>query len=152
RHPARGRPADNPAQPRRNGGTTMTTTLPEQVPSERPVNAAPLGTLLAPEPPTPAAIAAPGVDKRVKALQRFAVSITVCPMVGPLFLGFEQAPITPIACVLTGYVVDLILETLNARAEGRPAGYAGGWRQLVTYLLPAHIAGLACGMLLYGNE
>jgi len=128
----------------------MTTTLPERAPSESPVNAAPIGTqLLATE---PARIAAPPVDKRVKALQRFAISITAFNVVGHLFLGFEQAPITPVACVLTGYLVDLVLETLDARATGRRAGYEGGWRALVTYLLPTHIAGLACGMLLYGNE
>jgi len=128
----------------------MTTTLPERAPAGSPANAAPVGTQLLAT--GPARLAAPPADKRVKALQRFALSITVFNIVGHLFLGFEQAPVTPVVCVLLGYAVDLLLETLNARAEGRPTGFSGGWRNLVTYLLPTHIAGLACGMLLYGNE
>jgi enediyne biosynthesis protein E5 len=127
----------------------MTTTLPERAPGQSPVKSAPTITtdVLA----TPPRTVAPPVDKRVKALQRFAISITAFTILGHLFLGFEQAPITPVVCVLMGYFVDLVLETLNARATGRAPGYAGGWRSLVIYLLPTHIAGLACAMLLYGN-
>ncbi|WP_159942010.1 MULTISPECIES: enediyne biosynthesis protein UnbU [unclassified Nocardiopsis] len=101
-------------------------------------------------PDTPAARPAP--DNRVKALRMFATSITVFTVLGHLFLGFEQSPITPIAAVLVGYAVDLAMEALGARAEGRAPGYAGGPGALVTYLLPTHIAGLACAMLLWGNE
>ncbi|KOX24299.1 enediyne biosynthesis protein UnbU [Nocardiopsis sp. NRRL B-16309] len=81
----------------------------------------------------------------------FATSITVFTIVGHLLLGFEQSPITPIAAVLFGYVLDMALETMDARAQGRRPGYAGGPGALVDYLLPTHIAGLACAMLLWGN-
>ncbi|MEU4832306.1 enediyne biosynthesis protein UnbU [Streptosporangium sp. NPDC023615] len=105
-------------------------------------------------PPLPAAPeqAAPRVDVRLKALRRFALSITVLTVVGHAFLGFEQAPITPIVAVLTAYVTELLMETVTAWSRGRRPGYAGGWSALVTFLLPAHIVGLACAMLLYGNE
>lgn len=92
------------------------------------------------------------VDPRIAALRRFALSITVFNIVGHLFLGFEQAYLTPFAGVLTAYVVSLSLETLDARLSGTVPRYRGSIVDLVNFLLPAHIAGLACAMLLYGNE
>lgn len=53
--------------------------------------------------------------------------------------------------VLFGYALDLVLETMDARASGREPGYAGGVGRTVDYLLPTHIAGLACALLLWGN-
>ncbi|WP_047870513.1 RnfABCDGE type electron transport complex subunit D [Nocardiopsis sp. RV163] len=91
------------------------------------------------------------MDRRVKALRMFATSITVFTIVGHFLLGFEQSPVTPIAAVLFGYVLDLALETLDARAAGRRPQYTGGAGAMVDYLLPTHIAGLACAMLLWGN-
>jgi hypothetical protein len=95
---------------------------------------------------------APKADARVTALRRFAISITVFNLAGHLLLGFEQSYLTPIAGILTGYAAELVLETLDARAAGRPARYRGSPTQFADFLLPAHIAGLACAMLLYGNE
>ncbi len=95
--------------------------------------------------------AAPG-ELRVKALRRFALSITILTVLGHLFLGFEQAPVTPVLTLLLGYVLDLALETFQARVEGRPVGFLGGFQPLVDYLLPTHIGALACAMLLYGNS
>ncbi|WP_190394187.1 RnfABCDGE type electron transport complex subunit D [Nocardiopsis quinghaiensis] len=100
-------------------------------------------------PPGPAA--KPPMDRRVKALRMFATSITVFTVIGHFLLGFEQSPVTPIAAVLFGYALDLLLETLDARAAGRRPQYAGGAGKMVDYLLPTHIAGLACAMLLWGN-
>ena len=90
-------------------------------------------------------------DPRIKALRRFAASITIFTLLGHLWLGFEQAYLTPVVGLLTAYSMDLALETLEARMQRRPVRYAGGWRELVNFLLPAHIAGLACAMLMYGN-
>ncbi|MBU2667266.1 enediyne biosynthesis protein UnbU [Actinoplanes bogorensis] len=98
------------------------------------------------------AVSPPAVDKRVKALRRFALSITAFNVLGHLFLGFEQAYLTPIVGVLTGYVAELLLETVDARIAGRRPRYLGSPAEFVNFLLPAHIAGLACSMLLYGNE
>ncbi|MBW4722495.1 enediyne biosynthesis protein UnbU [Saccharothrix obliqua] len=98
----------------------------------------------------PAAVLSPEV-KRVRALARFATTITVFNVLGHTVLGFEQAPITPIAAALTSYATVLLFESLDAWARGRRPAYAGGFRRLVVFLLPAHITGLACGMLLWGN-
>ncbi|KAA1018367.1 hypothetical protein FVA95_23695 [Pseudonocardia sp. EV170527-09] len=90
--------------------------------------------------------------RREKALLRFAVSITVLNVLGHLFLGFEQSPITPIATVLTAYGVALVLEYVDSRAYDRAPEYAGGPRAVLMFLLPAHIAALACAMLLWGSS
>jgi hypothetical protein len=88
----------------------------------------------------------------VVALRRFAVSITALNVLGHLFLGFEQAYLTPVVAVLTAYALNVTLEMVDAWAARRTPRYRGGVGNLVTFLLPAHIAGLACSMLLYGNE
>jgi hypothetical protein len=106
----------------------------------------------APEAAAPAPVAAKApVPARIKALRRFALSITVFNIVGHLFLGFEQSPITPIATVLASYAAALLMERLDSWAHQRAPEFAGGTGNLVTFLLPAHIAGLACAMLLWGN-
>lgn len=94
----------------------------------------------------------PRPPKRLTALRRFAASITAFTVLGHLVLGFEQAWLTPVAAVLTAYALSIVLETVDARAGGRPARYRGSPGDLVTFLLPAHIAALACAMLLYGNQ
>jgi Na+-translocating ferredoxin:NAD+ oxidoreductase RnfD subunit len=90
--------------------------------------------------------------KGLTALRRFALSITVFTVVGHLFLGFEQAYLTPVTAVLTAYALSFLLEAVDARATGRPARYRGSAMNVVNFLLPAHIAALACAMLLYGNQ
>ncbi|MFV2086267.1 enediyne biosynthesis protein UnbU [Micromonospora sp. LOL_021] len=102
--------------------------------------------------PTTQAGTAPTTSPRVRALRRFAISITVFNIVGHLVLGFEQAPITPILAVLVSYGIALLMEYLDSRVYDRLPDYHGGVNALVTFLLPAHIAGLACAMLLWGNS
>jgi Na+-translocating ferredoxin:NAD+ oxidoreductase RnfD subunit len=92
------------------------------------------------------------VDPRIAALRRFAISITAFNILGFLFLGFEQAYLTPIVGVATAYAVSLFLETVDAWARHGVARYRGSFTNLVNFLLPAHIAGLACAMLLYAND
>ena len=91
-------------------------------------------------------------DPRIKALRRFALSITVFTLLGHLWLGFEQAYLTPVVALLTAYSVNLLLETIDAWARRAPLRFRGSFVNLVNFLLPAHIAGLACTMLLYGNQ
>jgi hypothetical protein len=93
-----------------------------------------------------------GKDPRIAALRRFALSITVLTVVGLTLLGFEQAYATPVVAVLTAYTVELVLETVEAAAQRRPARYRGSLVNMVDFLLPAHITGLACSMLLYANS
>src|SRR5689334_2422776 len=90
--------------------------------------------------------------KGLTALRRFAVSITVFTVLGHLLLGFEQAYLTPIVALATAYALSIVLEWVDARAHARPVRYRGSFGNLVTFMLPAHIAALACAMLLYGNQ
>lgn len=91
-------------------------------------------------------------DPRISALRRFAISITVLTILGLTVLGFEEAYVTPVIAVLTACLVELILETIEALAQQRPAKYRGSLKQFVDFLLPAYITGLACAMLLYANS
>jgi hypothetical protein len=99
----------------------------------------------------PAATPLPPEVRRVRALARFATTITIFNIIGHALLGFEQAPITPIVAALVSYASIILFETLDAWAYDRKPEYAGGWKNMVLFLLPAHITGLACGMLLWGN-
>lgn len=98
--------------------------------------------------------AAPRHDPKVViALRNFAVSISVFNIVGYLVLGFEQPWLWPFFALATGYVVEIVLEALGARADGRPPRFRGnGMRGLVEFLYPAHITSLAMNMLLYVND
>jgi hypothetical protein len=91
--------------------------------------------------------------KVIKALTRFALSITIFNIAGYWFLGFEQPWLWPLMAIATGYTVELVLETIGARAEGRAPRYAGnGPRGVMEFLLPAHITSLAVNMLIYVND
>ncbi|MFF8764558.1 enediyne biosynthesis protein UnbU [Nocardiopsis dassonvillei] len=95
---------------------------------------------------------APRKDVRLTALRRFAIAITVLNIAGYAFLGFEPMPLVPFAALATAYTMELGLEYLDARLNGRAPAFAGrGVRGLVDYLLPAHITALAVGMLLYSG-
>lgn len=121
--------------------------------------AQPAPPLKPPVAPTPVPTMAPQVvippvvppDRRVKALRRFALSITVLTIVGQAFLGFEQSPITPIVCLLVSYATALMFEAIDAWAWRRSLEYRGGARKVFEFLLPPHITALACAMLLFGN-
>jgi enediyne biosynthesis protein E5 len=89
---------------------------------------------------------------RLQALRRFAVAITVLNVLGHTILGFEQSWAQPLVSLATAYGMEILIETMNARAENRRPGYVGGIGRLVDFLLPAHITGLAVAMLLYAND
>ena len=120
-------------------------------------------TIARPRPRSPLAVMrsmrpADPVQVRIAALRRFAVAITILNFVGHRWLGFEQAIAQPILAVLTCYVTELFLETVDARRDGRLPAYKvenpdaalrEKLRTMVNFLLPAHITGFALGMLLY---
>jgi len=91
-------------------------------------------------------------EKRLGGLSRFAFAITVLNILGHGFLGFEQSWLTPFVALAAAYGTELVGETVEARINCRPARYAGSFVNLVKFLLPAHISGLAVGMLLYAAE
>ncbi len=91
-------------------------------------------------------------DLRVAALRRFAVAITALNVLGHTVLGFEQSLAQLVACVLTAYAMELLLETLESWAERRRPRYAGGGPvRAIDFMLAPHITGLAVAMLLYPN-
>jgi len=91
-------------------------------------------------------------DPRGAALRRFGMSITALTVLGHTVLGFEQAYLTPVVAVLAAVVTEILLEFVDAAAGGRRPRYTGARGQVVNFLLPAYISGLACAMLLYANH
>jgi hypothetical protein len=91
-------------------------------------------------------------DFRLAALGRFAIAITFVNLLGHFFLGFEQSWAQPVVGLATAYTVEFVLELLSAWGERRPLRFLGGWHNFLSFILPAHITGLAVPMLLYSNE
>ncbi|MEV4378451.1 enediyne biosynthesis protein [Streptosporangium sp. NPDC049644] len=91
--------------------------------------------------------------KIIKALRRFAISITILNILGYAWWGFEQAYAWPFVALATGYSVEIALEAIAARTEGRAPRFLGnGFRGLVEFLYPAHITSIALNMLIYVND
>ncbi|WPQ66062.1 hypothetical protein SIO70_14465 [Chitinophaga sancti] len=86
------------------------------------------------------------------ALRRFALAITVLNIAGHFFLGFEQSWAYPLAALATTYSLELLYEYLFATANHKPPRFSGSWKNLVNFLLPAHITGMATSMLLFANS
>ncbi|MFI5929083.1 enediyne biosynthesis protein [Micromonospora sp. NPDC051543] len=101
-----------------------------------------------------ATISPPRHDPKVnKALRNFAISITVFNILGYTVFGFEQAWTWPFIALATGYGLEIVLEIIGARSEGRPARFRGnGIRGVIEFLYPAHITSLALNMLIYVND
>lgn len=93
-----------------------------------------------------------GPDLRLVALRRFAFAITFLNVLGHSYLGFEQSWAQPLAALAAAYGMEMLLEWVDARAQGRRARFAGSASALFHFLLPGHITALACSMLLYSNE
>jgi hypothetical protein len=91
--------------------------------------------------------------KVITALRRFAISISIFNILGYTVLGFEQAWLWPFIALATAYAVEIGLEVIGARQEGRAPRFAGnGFRGLMEFLYPAHITALAVNMLTYVND
>jgi hypothetical protein len=107
----------------------------------------------------PSAPAAPTVrrvdarDPRYLALRNFAISMSIFNVLGYTVLGFEQPWTWPIFALLVGYATEISIELITARANRRPAEFAGhGVWGVYTFLLPTHITSLAVNLLLYAND
>ncbi|MFF9090431.1 enediyne biosynthesis protein UnbU [Streptomyces sp. NPDC014991] len=95
---------------------------------------------------------AEAADRRSKALRRFAASITAATVLGHTVLGFEQAYAMPFFAVLAAVATELLLEAIDAWGKQRTPRFRGSAGEVVDFLLPAYIGGLACAMLLYSNS
>src|SRR4051812_30042608 len=91
-------------------------------------------------------------EKRLGGLSRFAAAITILNIAGHLFLGFEQPWIVPFVALGAAYATELLGECMDAYAQRRRPRFHGSAVDLVKFLLPAHITGLATGMLLYACD
>ena len=92
------------------------------------------------------------IDYRFAALWRFGAAITILNIFGHTLLGFEPSWAHPFVGLATAYTLELLLETISAWTTKRPARYLGGIKNFVSFMLPAHITGLAITMLLYAND
>jgi hypothetical protein len=91
--------------------------------------------------------------RRIGALRRFAIALTVFNLLGHTLFGFEQSTAQPLVALAIAYAMELLLEAVDARLNGRqPAFLGGGVGRFVDFLLPAHITALAVSMLLYAND
>ncbi|HJQ23883.1 MAG TPA: enediyne biosynthesis protein UnbU [Blastocatellia bacterium] len=88
---------------------------------------------------------------RLGGLRRFAVAITVLNVLGHTIFGFEQAWLVPFVAIATAYSIEFLFEFTDSRLNNRAPLYAGDFRQVIDFLLSAHITALACGMLLYAG-
>ena len=92
-------------------------------------------------------------EMRIKALKRFAISITALNILGHALLGFETSVLQLIVAVATTYSVELILQTIDDWSHGRRPAYLGnGLNGFVIFMLPAHITGFAISMLLFAHD
>jgi hypothetical protein len=92
------------------------------------------------------------IDYRFEALWRFAAALTTFNILGHTLFGFEQSWAQPLIALATAYSLEILLELVDARVNQRPLRFAGGVRPFVSFMLPAHITGLAVAMLLYAND
>jgi Na+-translocating ferredoxin:NAD+ oxidoreductase RnfD subunit len=89
---------------------------------------------------------------RLGGLRRFAIAITAFNILGHTVFGFEQAWISPFVAVGTAYTLEIAFELLDCYIQVRKPRFSGGWRNVVDFLLSAHITGVAVAMLLYANS
>jgi hypothetical protein len=90
--------------------------------------------------------------RRYFALWYFTILLIVWNIFGHTLLGFEQSHIQPLVGLATAISLQVLLEWIDARANHRQPRYAGSWADLLNFLPPAIIPGLAMAMLLYPNE
>ena len=93
-----------------------------------------------------------GPNMRLAALRRFAITISVLNLLGHTVLGFENSWAQMFVALGASYLTELLLETIDACASGRPRRFEGGIVTFIDFLLPAHISGMAVSMLLYTGE
>ncbi|MBI3839648.1 MAG: enediyne biosynthesis protein UnbU [Planctomycetia bacterium] len=89
---------------------------------------------------------------RLGGLRRFAAAITIFTILGHVWFGFEQSWAQPLVGLAAAYSTEFLLELVDAWVRRRPYRFAGGFKKMVDFFLPAQISGLACSMLLYAND
>lgn len=90
-------------------------------------------------------------DFRLAALIRFSIAITILNIAGYSFLGFEHSWAHMLVALLAAYSLELLMEWLQSKTDGRKARFLGSVMDFIYFLLPAHITALAVSMLLFTN-
>jgi enediyne biosynthesis protein E5 len=90
--------------------------------------------------------------RRYFALWYFTTLLIVWNILGHTFLGFEQSHLQPLVGLAVAIGLQFLLEWIDARASGRRPRYAGSWADLLNFLPPAIIPGLALTMILYPSD
>jgi hypothetical protein len=88
---------------------------------------------------------------RFFALWYFTILLILWTIAGHLILGFEQSYAHPLVGVAAACAAQFLLEWVDAWAKGRRPRFLGGTANLLNFLPPAIIGGLACAMLIYPN-
>ena len=82
-----------------------------------------------------------------------AASATLFTIVGHAFFGFEQSLAHIFTAIGTAYVCALLFEAVDARANGRPPGFAGGGLlKVIDFLVSAHMTSITMSFLIYTNS
>lgn len=92
------------------------------------------------------------MDKRITALRRFAIAITILNILGHSILGFEQSLLQLLVCLGTAYTLEIFFELMKIKIYQKKNEFLGSVQSFIDFLLPAHITGLAIAMLMYANE
>ncbi len=90
--------------------------------------------------------------RRYFALWYFTALLIGWNILGHTILGFEQSHIQPLVGLATAIILHFLLEWIDARASGRRPRYAGSSADLVNFLPPAIIPGLAVPMIIYPSD
>ncbi|MBD2665828.1 hypothetical protein B6N60_00269 [Richelia sinica FACHB-800] len=90
--------------------------------------------------------------QRLAGLRRFAIAITFLNLLGHTVLGFEQSWAQPLVSLGSAYSMEILLEIIDSKIHKRSPQFFGSIKNLIDFLLSAHITGLAIAMLLYANE
>ena len=91
--------------------------------------------------------------RRLAALWMFTGLLSAWVLLfGHAVLGFEQSWSYPLVGVGTAIGVQILLESVDARAKGRPLRFAGSVSNFLNSLPPAIIPGLALSMLIFPGE
>jgi len=89
---------------------------------------------------------------RLFALWYFSILITIWWIGGILYLGFEQSWLQFFVAAFTTISLQWFLMWIYCATYDIKPPYAGGWQNMINFLLPAYPPGIAIAMLLYPNE
>lgn len=78
---------------------------------------------------------------------------TLLTVLGHTLLGFEQPWSQVFIAIFTGYACALGFEFIDAKANNRPAGFAGGgWKKTADFLVSPHMTSITTSFLIYPNS